>query len=161
MRRISRTDPDFAELFWAKVKVGEPDECWPWLKYVDRGYGRLGFSGALHLAHRVAYELAVGPIPSELVLDHTCHSNDPDCPGGALCMHRRCCNPAHLEPVVHAENIRRGRSYNGRLTHCRRGHEYTDDNTIIQKGKYRSCKRCTRMKQAEHRAKRRKERESS
>lgn len=121
------------------------------------GYGRLGFDTKLHLAHRIGYELAIGPIPDGMRLDHTCHNADKDCPGGSVCMHRKCVNPKHLEPVTHAENIRRGRSYNGRLTHCRRGHEYTEENTIIQKGKYRSCKTCTRMKQREHRAKRREE----
>lgn len=158
---MSRDQPDFAEWFWAKADRREPDECWPWIKGLSDGYGRVGFEGRLHLAHRIAYELEVGPIPDGLLLDHTCHNADLECPGGPLCMHRKCVNPKHLDPATFADNIRRGRSYNGSLTHCRRGHEYTPENTIIQKGKYRSCKKCTRMKQAEHRAKRRKERELS
>jgi hypothetical protein len=36
----------------------------------------------------------VGPVPEGLELDHLCE-NPP------------CCNPAHLEPVTHAENNRR------------------------------------------------------
>ena len=47
------------------------------------------------LAHRVYYERHVGPVPEGLELDHLCRN-----PG--------CVNPEHLEPVTHAENIRRG-----------------------------------------------------
>lgn len=46
------------------------------------------------MAHRVAYELWVGPIPEGMELDHRCKV-------------RACINPAHLEPVTHAENMRR------------------------------------------------------
>jgi len=61
------------------------------------------------LAHRIAYQLVVGPIPDGLVLDHLCHTRDPDCADNANCPHRRCVNPAHLEPVTRRENIARGR----------------------------------------------------
>lgn len=150
MKRITRDDPGFSDLFWSRVDIGGPDECWPWVRgHVDRGgYGRLGISGKVPLAHRIAYELEVGPIPEGLHLDHTCHNNT-GCVGGAACLHRRCQNPAHLEPVTHAVNVRRGNSFNRSMTHCRRGHEYTPENTLTQKGKYRACKECTRMKQAE------------
>lgn len=45
--------------------------------------------------HRVMYERVNGPIPEGLELDH-------------LCRQRACCNPEHLEPVTHIENVRRG-----------------------------------------------------
>lgn len=89
--------------------------CHLWTGSIHRtGYGRITVKDAEtgrwrpELAHRVAYEEYVGPIPDGLVLDHTCH--DPaSCRGGWSCLHRRCINPAHLEPVTPHENLMRGR----------------------------------------------------
>lgn len=69
-----------------------PDTCWLWpgSKKLN-GYGQIKFNGRLQLAHRVAYELHIGPIPDRLTLDHVCHERD-------------CFNPRHLEPVTKAEN---------------------------------------------------------
>jgi hypothetical protein len=50
--------------------------------------------GGARSAHRFYYEQHVGPIPEGLQLDH-------------LCRNTRCVNPAHLEPVTGAENMRR------------------------------------------------------
>lgn len=102
------TDPRERK-FWAQVdKSGGPDACWPWTGWLqDGGYGQFGTKGE-RLAHRVAYGYLVGPPPPGRDLDHLCHTNDPDCPGGE-CAHRRCCNPAHLEPTTRRENIARGR----------------------------------------------------
>ena len=96
-------EPDGA--FWARVdRSGGPDACWPWLDHINEcGYGM--FYGGQRRAHRIAYQLLVGLIPPGLELDHTCHTEA--CPGGRECLHRRCVNPAHLEPVTKSENARR------------------------------------------------------
>jgi hypothetical protein len=102
------TDPRERK-FWAQVdKSAGPDTCWPWTGCLQSGgYGAFGTKGE-RLAHRVAYGYLVGPPPPGRDLDHLCHTNDPDCPGRE-CEHRRCCNPAHLEPITRRENIARGR----------------------------------------------------
>jgi len=95
--------------FWAKVDKRGPSECWPWLGFVHpNGYGQFG-GGAERLPHRIAYKYVIGPIPDGLVLDHLCHTADPQCADTVNCPHRRCCNPEHLEPVTRGENVARGR----------------------------------------------------
>lgn len=88
-----------------------PDgECRVWLgSKTSDGYGRISVGGRDRLAHVVAYERHVGPVPSGLVLDHTCRV-------------RHCINPMHLEPVTVEENTARGALGALRAT-CRRGHE--------------------------------------
>jgi hypothetical protein len=83
--------------FWAKVLVGP--NCWLWkAAKVPSGYGQFRVGDHLERAHRVAYEMVVGPIPDGLTIDH-------------LCKNPWCVNPAHLEPVTMLENLsRRGRS---------------------------------------------------
>jgi hypothetical protein len=84
---------------------GYSSPCWIWTGPLhEAGYGRTSVPGVGQRVriHRLAYETFVGPIPEGLVIDH-------------LCRVRACCNPAHLEAVTSAENIRRGiRSYAGR-----------------------------------------------
>lgn len=103
---------DIRPRFWSKVDTsGGPDACWPWLGYVmKRGYGQIGAPGrgsSMLYAHRLSYELAHGPIPDGLTIDHTCHNKDLGCVRGFSCPHRRCVNPAHLEAVSRGENHRR------------------------------------------------------
>lgn len=73
-----------------------PDGCWHWTgaKY-GNGYGAFWTGHRNERAHRAMYELLVGAIPTGLTIDH-------------LCSVRHCVNPAHLEPVTLAENVRRG-----------------------------------------------------
>jgi hypothetical protein len=135
------------ECFWPKVD--KTDTCWLWTGHVSKwGYGETGMrirptASGTKLAHRISYELLVGPIPEGLHLDH-------------LCRVRHCVNPEHLEPVTAKENTERG--LHGVLrTHCLRGHELTPDNVRnIKADGARRCRTCcredTRRKRAEARA---------
>lgn len=112
VRKFGSTDdprPSLTERFWAKVDRRADDECWPWLGSITGvGYGNLKRGEKNSSAHRLAYELVVGPIPEGMTLDHLCHTNDLACSGGVACPHRRCVNPAHLEVVTLTENVLRG-----------------------------------------------------
>ncbi len=124
--------------------------CWVWTGFITpQGYGACGYRGRRHtLAHRVVYQELVGPIPDGLTLDHLCHTNDHGCSGGNSCLHRRCVNPEHLEPVTFEENNSRG--VFARKTHCPAGHPYSGENLGITKAGGRFCRECGRQKAREH-----------
>jgi len=86
---------DPAVKFWPKVTKRGPDECWEWIgaRVPAGGYGRFLYKGKLIAAHRVAYLLAHGELPTELDIMHVC-DNPP------------CCNPAHLIAATTLENMR-------------------------------------------------------
>lgn len=144
--------PTLEERFWAKVdQSGGPDACWPWTAKIGRA--NYGAFDDCH-AHIVAYQLTFGPVPEGLELDHVCHTADLSCRGGGTCLHRRCCNPAHLEAVTHQENSRRGRSPNRAKTHCPAGHPYSGQNLVVEALGYRKCRICKNAALRRHHAKR-------
>lgn len=82
--------------FMSHVEVS--GDCWVWTGGRCNGYGSVGRRG---YAHRVSYEMHVGPIPEHLVVDHSCRN-------------RACVNPAHLRLATVGQNnsnrpARRGR----------------------------------------------------
>ena len=96
------------------------------------GYGTIRIQGRTWYSHRYAYELTRGPVPEGMEIDH-------------LCRNRACANPTHLEPVTHAENVRRGNGgWNSRAkTHCPQNHPYDEANTGHGSGR-RHCRTCGR-----------------
>jgi hypothetical protein len=114
-------------------------DCWLWVgtRHHKTGHGKFWLNNRTMQAHRVAYELLVGPIPDGLTLDH-------------LCRVRACVNPAHLEPVTLEENVARGLA-SPTKTHCVHGHEFTKENTRHAQGR-RHCRACDRRRQRESKA---------
>ncbi len=117
--------------------------CWIWTASTTKGgYGKIGRGrqdeGTID-AHRLAYELYVGPIPVGMVVRHKCDV-------------KLCVNPDHLELGTHADNVNdtmsRGRhvAWNKGKTHCIRGHEYTPENTYTFKRGGRDCRQCRKLR---------------
>jgi hypothetical protein len=75
--------------FFAMVE--KTDTCWNWTGSLMNGYGSIGVNGRTRRAHRIAYELLVGPTDQTLVLHHKCGN-------------RRCVNPEHLQEISYHEN---------------------------------------------------------
>lgn len=107
--------------------------CWLWLGSLNKyGYGQFLFNNKTLKAHRFSYEYHIGPIPDGLVIDH-------------LCRVPECVNPNHLEAVTQQENVQRGiGNPNKNKTHCKNGHEFTDENTYVDKNGSRYCRECKR-----------------
>lgn len=144
--------------FWAKVEKSD-DGCWLWTGYIKpNGYANFAPGGGRGVpkpyVHRYSYELARGPIPDEMEIDHSCSV-------------RHCVNPAHLEAVTRSVNIDRRNIANGWTplseqgpkppkTHCKHGHAFDEENTYWQPdGAGRSCKACRRKRTADSAARRR------
>lgn len=127
------------------------DGCWEWTASKNSaGYGQMhaGPGRGPVRAHRVLYELLVGPIPEGLTIDH-------------LCRNRGCVNPAHMEPVTRGENVKRGtvgevnRARMLGRTHCKFGHEFSPENTDTRYGT-RRCVACMRRRARDYQRRKRK-----
>lgn len=126
--------------FIKKVDFDGPDGCWLWTATVNRhpnqGYGTIWSGNRMVAAHRVAWELSVGPIPEGTTIDH-------------LCRVRSCVNPDHLEPVTNRENILRGTNpaaANAQKTHCIDGHPLDGPNGHTTAQGKRQCRICDRRR---------------
>lgn len=119
--------------------VPEPNTgCWLYLQFCNpSGYGRVVARGKQRLAHRVVLmETQTGwDIGEDVLALHRC-----DQPS--------CVNPDHIYPGNQQRNaldsVERRRHHCATKTHCKNGHAFSAENTILNRGK-RSCKACRKM----------------
>lgn len=141
------------ERFWPKVNVFGQDECWLWTGANSRGYGQITVDGKKRKATQVSWEIYHGkPFPTGLMACHTCDNP-------------RCVNPAHIWPGTMSQNIRdavsKGRHvaanapWRRGITHCKRGHEFTSENTYRTCHGFRACRECLKIHRANSEARKR------
>ncbi len=134
---------DAVARFWSKVDRRGDDECWLWNGARDaRGYGRASTLRSHRLATHIALIIAGRPRPDGYLALHSC-DNPP------------CVNPNHLRWGTAKDNARdasiRGRisrnpaaaGWQRNLTHCKRGHPFTPENTLANNAPHRrACRQC-------------------
>lgn len=84
--------------FMDKVSPEPMSGCWLWTASLrGSGYGAFRFGSKVVRAHRVAYELLIGPIPEGDGYHGTCVLH--------TCDTRSCVNPDHLWLGTHTDNM--------------------------------------------------------
>jgi hypothetical protein len=146
---FTKTKP-IEERFWPKVQ--KTDGCWLWRSPDKRGYGTIWDNARKknRRATQVSWEIHHGKsFPDGMDACHTC-DNPP------------CVRPDHIFPGTAKDNaqdaLRKGRLKNvalpagwqRTLTHCKRGHEFTPENTYLKKDNNgrRACRACAKLSYA-------------
>jgi hypothetical protein len=140
---VEVTNPIRVKYFWEKVNKDGPipkkhpelGKCWEWTGAKDKkGYGNFTVAkGKTSKAHRFSFKLAFG-----WLLDHPYQVHH-------KCENTSCVRPKHL---IHLHGTRNNdlstspSAINKRKTHCKRGHEFTEDNIVRGSKGNRRCKSC-------------------
>lgn len=114
--------------------------CKEWPGALDgKGYGTCTIDKKQYGVHRLAFFVFNGYFPK------TCRHR---------CGNPKCVNPDHLMDGTKGDNNRdtvlQGRNINAAKTHCKYGHQYTEENTyrVPSDPSKRFCKECRKLRRA-------------
>lgn len=112
---------EFVDAFWAQVRKRPNGDCWQWMGSLHRqGCGRLQSGGFEFGAHRVAWELAHGPIPTNRIVVHK----------EGVCNNRGCVNPEHYELAAKYDKTRKRNGRKKKGTGIQYDPVYEDDKML-------------------------------
>ena len=144
---MPKGNPTPARQRFDRLFIPEPmSGCYLWMGTTNGRYGTFDdyqlapYRHRNTYAHRWSFQQHFGAIPAGMEMDHKCRN--------ILCV-----NPDHLEAVTHLENVRRTPSSGFNKTHCKYGHEFSTENTWVEKTGSRHCRECHRLAEAKRRAK--------
>jgi hypothetical protein len=121
-----------------RISILPSPGCWNWTACkTNRGYGKTSLNGMTTYVHRAIWVINFGEIPTGMYVCHKCDNPS-------------CCNPEHLFLGTQKDNMRdcankdRINRTNGNTNKkfCKHGHEFTDENTHINKKGHRQCRKC-------------------
>lgn len=135
------TKEKVVEILKSKTKF-IPNSCWLWQGGVDNdGHATIRYKYKSHGIHRLSLHIFRG---------FDLNSLFPVCHQPIICNNPNCWNPNHLYEGTALENtldtIRAGNNYWKNKTHCKHNHEYTEENTHINKYGHRECRECGKLK---------------
>src|ERR1039458_6458294 len=132
--RHAKKHEDLLTRLEARTVINPGTGCWDLQMALSPVHVSLRWNGKRTAAHRLAYELLVGPVPEDFDVDHMCERG-------------QCWKPLHLEPVTHRVNILRGPNHPARkhlmTTACvcweRRASECPEHGQLHWRDDWRDC----------------------